>query len=169
MATSFKIRLSKNQSQQTITIRRDDNVDLSAVSSIIAYVYTDDLGTADNTYTLTTTEVSEFVDGSVSISTDDLIGESPEDEFYLVKLEGNSAAYVSDDAGIGITLEMINKGMTKQGVVDVYSPDYRISDRLMLIQQLIRECDSLENQDSSDQKRADFITRQDQLKKLLNY
>lgn len=170
MATSFKIRLSKNKNQQTITIIRDDNVDLSAVSAIEVKVYTDDIGTPDNTYTFTAQDVTDFVAGTVDVSTLDLLGSaSPDDEFYLVKLEGDSAAYVSDDASIGITLEMINKAMTKQGVVDVYSPDYRIDDRLMVVSQLVFECDMLEEQDSSYQKRADFIARQDQLKKLLNY
>lgn len=170
MAISFKIRLSKNKSQQTITIRRDDNVDLSAVTSIDAKVYTTDIGTPYNTYTFTSQNVTDLIAGTVDISTSNLLGSaSPADEFYLVKIEGNSAAYVSDDASVGITMDMIYQVMSKASVVDVYSPDYRVNDTLLTAQSLVFECDMLEEQDSSLQKRQDFIVRQDRLKKMLNY
>lgn len=170
MATSFKIKLSKNKSQQVITIKRDDNVDLSAVTTITAKVYTTDIGTPDNTYDFTAQDLIDFLAGTVDIATLDLLGSAtPSDEFYLVKLEGNSADYVSDDASVAITLEMINKAMTKAGVIDVYSPDFRVDRILLTSFMLVYECDHLEEQDSSYQKRADFTTRQDTLQKILNY
>ena len=54
----FKIKLSKSKDQQTISIRRADTYDLSGVTEIIAKVYTDDLGTEINSYTLSGGEIS---------------------------------------------------------------------------------------------------------------
>jgi hypothetical protein len=164
---SFKIKLSKAANQQTITIVRDDAVDLSAVAAIEASVYTDDLGTAVNTYDFTAQDLIDFVAGTVDISTEDLIGASPDDEFYTVILDGG--VYVSENAGVAITLEMIYQAMSRQGYIDVYSPDFRVDQVLLTSFMLVYECDNLELQDSSDQKRADFTTRQDTLQKMLTY
>ena len=170
MATSFKIKLSKTANQQTITIVRDDSVDLSAVSAIVASVYTDDLATADNTYNFTGQNVTDFIAGTVDISSLNLLGSAtPDDDFYTVILDGNTAAYISENAGVGITLEMIYQAMSKQGSVDVYSPDFRVDQVLITAFMLVFECDHLELQDSSLQKRADYTTRQDTLQKMLTY
>lgn len=170
MATSFKTRLSKNKSQSTITIFRDDNVDLSAVTSIIAKAYTSDVATPTQTFTFTAQNVTDFIAGQVDISTLNLLGSAtPADEFYSVILEGNSAAYVSEAAGVGITKTMIYQAMKNSNYIDVYSPDY-ITDRVFVNAfMLVWSADHLEEQDSSLQKREDFITRQDSLKKALNY
>ena len=170
MATSFKTRLSKDKSQQNITIRRDDSVDLSAVTSIEAKVYTSDLATTVNEYTFTAQDITDFVGGSVVVTTSDLLGSaSPDDEFYTVVLEGNSAAYVSDSAGVAITAEMIYQAMKNINYVDVFAPDF-ITDRVYTNAFMLAwTADHLEEQDSSLQKREDFITRQDSLKKALNY
>lgn len=170
MAISFKIKLSKTKNQQTITLTRDDNVDLSAVTAIEAKVYTSDLATPVNTYDFTAQDLTDFVGGEVDVSSLNLLGSAtPDDDFYTVILEGNSAVYVSENAGVAITLDMIYRVMTKQGYIDVYSPDFRVDRVLLTSFMLVYECDHLEEQDSSYQKRADFITREDTLKKILNY
>ena len=170
MATSFKIKLSKTKNQQTISITRDDNVDLSAVTSIVAKVYTDDAGTPDNTYNFTGQNVTDFLAGTVDISSLSLLGSAtPSDEFYLVKLEGNTAAYVSDDASVGITRTALFQVLSQQGFIDVYSPDFRVDRVLITSFMLAYEMDNLEEQDSSLQKRADFTTRDETLQKILNY
>lgn len=168
--TAFKIKLSKDKSQQNITIRRDDNVDLSAVTSITAKVYTDDLATPDNAFDFTAQNVTDFVAGEVTVTTEDLLGgATPDDDFYTVILEGNSASYVSDNAGVGITTEMIYQAMSNQGYIDVYGQKFDVSQVFLTAFMLVYECDHLEDQDSSLQKRADYTTRQDTLKKILNY
>lgn len=170
MATSFKIKLSKTKDQQTITIKRDDNVDLSAVASIIAKVYTDDLVTPDNTYSFTAQDLIDFLAGEVDVSTLNLLGSAtPDDEFYTVILEGNTAAYVSDNAGVAITLEMIYEVMKNVNYIDVFAPDYDTDRVYTNAFMLAWTADHLEEQDSSLQKRADFITRQDSIQKALNY
>lgn len=170
MATSFKIKLSKTKNQQTISITRDDNVDLSAVTSIVAKVYTTDAGTPDNTYNFTGQNVTDFLAGTVDISSLNLLGSAtPSDEFYLVKLEGNTAAYVSDDASVGITRTALFQVLSQQGFIDVYSPDFRVDRVLITSFMLAYEMDNLEEQDSSLQKRADFTTRDETLQKILNY
>ena len=170
MATSFKIKLSKSANQQTITIDRDDNVNLSAVTSITASVYTDDLGTADNTYAFTGGNVTSFLAGSVDISVEDLLGSAtPDDEFYSVILSGNSGDYLSDIAGVAITLEALYQVFNNQGEIDVYSPDFSVDRALVTSFMLVYEMDNIEKQDSSKQKRADFTTRWDTLKQILNY
>jgi len=170
MAVSFKIKLSKTTNQQTITIVRDDNVDLSAVTAIVASVYTDDRATAENTYTFTAQNVTDFIAGTVDISTLSLIGSAtPDDEFYTVSLSGNADAYVAEDAGVAITLDALYRALSNQGFIDVYSPDFRTDSVLISAFMLVYEMDNLELQDSSLQKRADFATRHDTLKNILNY
>lgn len=170
MAISFKIKLSKSTNQQTVTIVRDDNVDLSAVTSIVAKIYTDDIGTPDTTYNFTTQNLTDFVAGTVNVSSLSLLGSAtPDDDFYTVVLEGNSAAYVSENAGVAITLEAMGKTLIQQGEIDVYSPDFRVSQVLLTSFMLVYEMDNIELQDSSLQKRVDFTTRKDTLQKMLNY
>jgi hypothetical protein len=170
MATSFKVKFSKTTNQQTITIVRDDNVDLSSMSSVIAKVYTSDLSATVNTYTFSSSEVTSLIAGTVDVTTANLLGSAtPDDEFYTIILEGNTAAYVSENAGVAITMTAIYQALSKQGFIDVYSPDFRVDQVLLTSFMLVYEMDNLELQDSSLQKRADFTTREDTLKKILTY
>lgn len=170
MATSFKIKLSKTKNQQTISLTRDDNVDLSTVTAMVANVYTSDLAVAVNTYAFTAQDLIDFLAGTVDVSTLDLLGTAtPDDDFYTVILESNSTLFVSENAGVAITLDMIFRAMTKQGFIDVYSPHFDVDRILLTSFMLVYECDHLEEQDSSYQKRADYITREDTLQKMLNY
>lgn len=164
----FKIKLSKSKDQQTISIRRADTYDLSGVTEIIAKVYTDDLGTEINSYTLSGGEISDFVAGVVEISTSDLLGVT-DDDFYTVNLECDTATIVSYPAGVAITLEAMFQTYSKQGQVDVYSPNYRTDAALMTAHMLLGEMNNIEEQDYLYQKRADFTTRLAVLKKILNY
>ena len=164
----FKIKLSKSKDQQTITIRRADAYDLSGVSEIIAKVYTDDIGTADNSYTLDAGEVSSFIAGVVEISTSDLLGATA-DEFYTVYLECDSASIISYPAGVAMTLTAMYNVFSKQGFVDVYSPDFRLDRVLMSAFMLFEEMNNIEEQEYSLQKRTDFTVRESILKKILNY
>jgi len=168
MATSFKIKLSKSANQQTITIVRDDNVDLSAVTAITASVYTGDLGVADNTYAFSAQDITDLVTGTVDIATSDLMA-STADDFYSVILSGNSGAYVSDRAGVALTLEAIYQTLSNQGEIDVYDPDFRVDRVLITAFMLLYEMDHIELIDSSLQKRADYTTRLSTLKQILNY
>ena len=103
MAISFKFKCSKTKDQQTITLNRDDNVDLSTVTSLTATVYKNSESTATNTYVFPAQKITDFVGGSAELSTENLIGSaSPDDGFYSVELSANSAAYVSDRAGTAV-------------------------------------------------------------------
>ena len=147
-----------------------DNTDLSGIAAVVASVYTDDLSSADNTYTFTAGEVSALAAGTVTVSTEDLIGEAePDDDFYSVVLNCDTGSYVSSSAGIGITLEASGKVYNKQGFIDVYSHDFRIDRVLHTAHMLLAEMNGIENQESSLQKRADFTTRLATLKQILNY
>ena len=167
---SFKIKCSKSKNQQTITIRQIDNVDLSGVSAVVASVYTDDLGTADNTYTLSASELTALKAGSVDLSATNLLGTaSPDDDFYLVSLNADSGSYVSDSAGVAITLEAKGKAYNKQIFVDVYSPDYKVDRVLHTAHMIVQQMDAIEVQETALQKRIDFTTRLATLKQMLNY
>lgn len=167
---SFKIKCSKSDNQQTITIRQTDETDLSGVSAVVANVYTDDLGTADNTYTLDASELTALKAGSVDLSVADLIGSaSPADDFYLVILNADSGAYISDSAGVGITLEAKGKVYNKQSFVGVYDQDFRVDRVLHTAHMIVQGMDAIENQETSLQKRIDFTTRLATLKTMLNY
>lgn len=170
MAISFKVRFSKSSNQQSITIVRDDAVDLSAVTSVVAKAYTDDLGTADNSYSLTAGEVAELVAGTTTLSTSDVLGSAtPSDDFYTIILEANSAAYVSDSAGVGITLEATNKALVKSNFISIVAPDYRVSDVLHTATILLRGMNAIELQEPTKQQRTDFTVRLDKLKDILRY
>lgn len=167
---SFKIKCSKSKDQQTITIQHIDNVDLSSVSGVVASVYTDDLGSSISTYTFDAGEVTDLQAGSVDLDVADLLGtSSPDDDFYLVSLNADSNAYISDSAGVAITLEAKGKVYNKQIFVDVYSPDYRVDRVLHTAHMIVQQMDAIENQETSSQKRIDFTTRLATLKKMLNY
>ena len=165
---SYKIRCSKNSPQSIVTIVQDDNTDISGLTSVTANVYSDDLSTTVNTYTLTAQDIIDLKAGSVNVSTLDLIGSAaPDDDFYSVELDGDTVD--SDLAGIGITLEAKGETYNKQGFVDVYDPDFRIDQVLHTAHMLVQEMDNIENQDSTLQKRIDFTTRLATLKKILSY
>lgn len=170
MATSFEIKLSKSNDQQTVKITQQDDVDLSGVSAIVASVYTDDLSTADNTHTFTATQLSNFQsNGEVEIAYDTLLGASPADEFYTVELNGDSGSYVSNKAGVGITLEASAKVYSKQLFTSVYSQDFRVDKALHVAHMLLEQMNAIEWQDYSLQKRIDFIIRLAHLKEILDY
>lgn len=170
MATSFKVKFSKSKNQQTITIVRDDNVDLSTITSMEAKSYSSDLSTPDNTYEFTAQDITDLVAGTVDITTLNLLGSAtPEDDYYTVILEADTASFVSDSAGIGITLEALYEALKHTGKIDVYSPDFRVDRVLLTSFMLAFEMDNLEIQDASKQKRADFISRQLTLQKILSY
>ncbi|ANS04927.1 hypothetical protein [uncultured Mediterranean phage] len=170
MATSFKVKFSKNKAQSTITVTRDDNVNISGMTSCNARVYSDDLATADNTYTFTAQDIIDLKAGTVDITTLSLIGSaSPVDDYYTIILDGDTATYVSDSAGVAITLEAMYEVLRRSGYVDVYSPDYR-KDRVLLTGfTMLYMMDNIEEQDPSKQKRVDYTTRQDSLQKMFNY
>lgn len=163
---AFKVKFSKDKSQRNITITRDDAVNLSAVSALTANVYTDDLGTADNTYVLDAGEIASLVAGSVTISVADLL-DATADDFYTIILTGSG--FTSDPAGVAITLEATGKTLSQQGFIDVYGSDFRVDSVLITAFMLLQEMNLIEEQDASLQKRADFTTRLDTLKKILNY
>lgn len=165
----YKIKLTKSADQSTITIKQDDSVDISTETAITANVYTDDLGTPDNSYVFTAQNLTDFkTNGRVDISTEDLIGSAePDDDFYTVQLDG--AVFDSEFAGVGITLEAKGETYNKQGFVNVYSPDYRIDQVLHTAHMLVLEMDNIENEDYSLQKRKDFTTRLSTLKQILSY
>jgi len=170
MATTFKIKCSKNKAQTQITIKQDDSVDLSGVSSFTVNQYSDDLTTADNTYTLTATELSNLQDnGEVELSVEDVIGASPADEFYSLELSGDSDSYLSNKAGVAITTEAAGQVYNHQGFVNVYAPDYRIDRVLHSAHMLYQEMNLIEEQDASLQKRVDFTYRLALLKEILQY
>lgn len=168
MAT-FKIKLSKNDDQSVVTIKQDDAVDLSAATSIVASLYSDDISTADNTYTFSAQDITDFLAGGVNVAVSDLIGASPDDDFYTVSLNVNSGAFVSSLAGVAITTEAEGKVYNKQVKVNVYDPDNRLEEKLHTCHILFQSMNAIENQDSSLQKRVDFTTRLATLKKILNY
>lgn len=170
MAT-FKIKNSKNDDQSVITVKQDDSVDLSAVSAIVASVYTDDLSTAENTYNFSGQDLTDFkTNGEVEISSLNLLGSAtPDDDFYSVSLNADSDDFISGLAGVGITLEAKGETYNKQGFVNVYDPDYRIPQVLHTAHMLVQEMDNIENEDYSLQKRVDFTTRLATLQKILNY
>lgn len=170
MAT-FKIKLSKSNDQSVITVKQDDNVDLSAVVAIVASTFTDDLSTADRTYNFTAQNLTDFkANGEVDISSLSLLGAAaPDDDFYSVSLNADSDTYVSGLAGVGITLEAKGETYNKQGFTNVYASDYRRDDALHTAHMLVLEMDNLENQDYSLQKRVDYTTRLANLKQILSY
>jgi len=170
MAISFKVKLSKTKDQGTITITRKDAVDLSTVVAIEASVYKNESGTATNVYDLTVQEVADLISGSVDVSTLDLIGSAtPDDGFYSVVLNGDLDSYISENAGIGITLDAMYQVLSKQALIEPSSPDYSVSDKLMVSFMLLYGMDNIEEQDSSLQSSYDFTTREDVLKEILNY
>jgi len=170
MAISFKTKLSKTKNQQTITVTRDDNVDLSAVTSMTATVYKNSESTSTNTYAFTSQNLTDFKAGSVDIATSDLIGSAtPDDGFYTVEFDGNLSAYVSERAGIAMTLTALYQALSKQGQISVYAQDFRVDKKLLTAFMLAYEMDNLEYQDSSNQKITDFTNREDTLKLMLNY
>ena len=170
MAT-FKIKNSKNDDQSVITVKQDDSVDLSAVSAIVASVYTDDLSTTVNTYNFSGQDLTDFkTNGEVEISSLNLLGSAtPDDDFYSVSLNADTGDFISGLAGVGITLEAKGETYNKQGFVNVYDPDYRIPQVLHTAHMLVLEMDNIENEDYSLQKRVDFTTRLATLQKILSY
>lgn len=162
---SFKIQISKDSSQQNITIRQTDLTDISSLTSVTANVYTSS-ATADNQYVFTAQNLTDLKAGSVTIDTETLLG-STDDDFYQIVLDGDTID--SESAYVGITLEAQGKALNNQGYIDVYSPDYRTDKVLFVAAMLVWEMNTIENQDASYQKRADFVTRWDTLKKILNY
>ena len=169
MAT-FKIKCSKDKSQQTITVRQTDNTDLSGTAAIVISVYSDDLTTADSTYALTSGERTTFLaDGTVDLTASDVLGADPSDDFYSLEMSCDSDTFLSNKAGVAITLEAQGEVYNHQGSVDVYAPDYRIDKVLHTAHMLVSEMDAIENIDTDFQKRVDFTTRLATLKKILNY
>jgi hypothetical protein len=167
---SFKIKCSKNKAQTVITVKQTDSVDLIGVAEIVVSLYSDDISTADNTYTLDATELSAFkTDGTVNLNVSDVIGASPADDFYLVEFSADSGSYLSNKAGLAITLEAAGRVYSKQGFVDVYAPDFRIDRVLHTVHMLFQEMNLIEELDTSLQKRADFTTRLSLLKEILQY
>ena len=166
----FKIKCSKNKAQTVITVIQTDATDLSSVTEIVVNLYSDDIATPDNTYTLDGIELAAFLaDGAVDLSVTDVIGASPADEFYTIEFSGDSDAYLSNKAGLAITTKAAGKVYSNQGFVDVYAPDFRIDRVLHTAHMLWQEMNLIEEQEVSLQKRADFTTRLSLLKEILNY
>lgn len=161
----FKIKCSKSKDQQTITIKKADNFDLSGGNVFTVKVYSDDLGTAIKTLVLSGTEETSFKAGSVSIAASTLLTTS--DDFYTIIVDVDGTE--SYPAGIGITLEATYQVFSSQGYVNVYSPDYRFDNVLIVCKNLLDEMNTIESMDSALQKRVDFTTRQDLLKQILSY
>lgn len=167
--TAFKIKCSKNKAQTVITVKQTDSVDLSGVSAIVLNLYSDDLATADGTYSFTATELSTFKsDGEVELAVADVIGADPDDDFYSVELSGDSE-YLSNKAGVSITLEAMGKVYGAQGFVDPYAPDFRVDRVLHTAHMLLMEMNSIEDMDPTLQKRVDFTSRLALLKQILQY
>lgn len=166
----YKIRLSKTRDQKTITVRRVDTQSLSGLTSITATIFTDDVGTPHNSFALGQEEMDDFVSGEVVFTFGRFFdADTVDDEFYSLLLEFNGGVLSAEVAGIGITLEATGKVYNKQGLVDVYSPQYRVDNALISAHMMLQEMNAIENQDSSYQKRIDFITRLSHIKKILNY
>lgn len=163
---SYKIQCSKTSDQQTVTIRQTDLTDISSLTSVTAKVYTSDLATPVNSYAFSAQDLTDIKAGSVSIDSTTLLG-STDDDFYQIVLDGDTID--SESANVAITLEAQGKALNNQGLVDVYSPDYRTDQVLHTVSFLVEEMNSIENQESSYQKRADFTTRLAIIKKILNY
>lgn len=169
MATSFEIKISKSADQQTITIRQQDDVDLSAVTAITASIYTDDISTADTTHAFTVTELANFLaDGEVSIASLTLL-DTMVDDFYTIELNGDSGDYLSNKAGVAITLEAAAKVYSKQLFTAVYSQDFRIDAVKHYAHMIFESMNAIESQAYSLQKRIDFTTRLAHLQEILNY
>lgn len=165
MAT-FKIKCEKNKAQTVVTIRQQDNVDLSGELAFTVNVYSDDLVVADSTYGLTVGQLSDLLTtGVVNVDVSDL--ELTDDDFYSLELVSQN--FISNVAGIGITLEATGKVYGKQGYVDIHSPDYRIDRVLAVAHMMLQEMNIIETQDPSLQKRVDFTKRLEHLKVILNY
>jgi hypothetical protein len=162
---SFQIQCSKTSDQQTITIRQTDSTDIASLTSVTAKVYTSE-STTENEYVFTAQNLTDLKAGSVNISTTDLLG-TTDDEFYQIVLDGDTID--SEPAYVAITLEAQGEVLNNQGFIDVYSPDYRTDKALITAAMLAWEMNAIEVQDASDQKRADFTTREDTLQKMLNY
>ena len=166
MAT-FKIKCEKNKAQTVVTIRQQDEVDLSALSSFTVNVYTSNLSEADATYSMSGSEVTAFkTTGIVELQVADVLP-STDDDFYTLEVE--SGAYLSNKAGVAITLKAAGKVYTKQGFIDVYSPEFRVDRALMAAHMLYQEMNMIENLDASLQKRIDFTSRLATLKQILKY
>ena len=162
----FKIKCEKNKAQTQVTIRQKDSVDLSGETAFTVNVYTDDLIVADSTYGLTAGQLNDLLTtGIVVVDTTDL--EITDDDFYTLELV--SEHFNSNMAGVGITLEATGKVYSKQGLVDVYSPDFRVDSVLNASHMMLQEMNAIESQDYSLQKRVDFTTRLEHLKTILNY
>ena len=170
MATTFKIQCSKNKAQTKVVVKQNDDVDLSSLAAITVNTYTDDLSTADSTYDMGATELSNFkTDGEVELDVEDVIGDSPDDDFYTIELSGDSDSYLSNKAGVSITLEAAGKVYNKQGFIDPYAPDFRIDRVLHTAHMLYQEMNLIEEQEYSLQKRVDFTSRLALLKQILQY
>lgn len=165
MAT-FKIKCEKNKAQTVVTIRQKDSVDISGEAAFTVNVYTDDLIVADNTYGLTAGQLNDLLtDGVVNVGASDLL--LTDDDFYTLELVSEN--FTSNKAGVGITLEATGKVYNKQGLVDVYSPQYRVDNALNSAHMMLQEMNSIESQDYSLQKRIDFTTRLARIQQILNY
>lgn len=166
----FNIQCSKDNSQQNVTVRQTDNVDLSSTSMIVVSIFTSNLQVADRTYTLVPSELNDFrTNGVVTLTSTDLFGDSFGDDFYLVQMNADSGANTSTLAGVGVTLEATGRVYSNQGLVDVYSPNFRIDRVLHSTHILLAEMNAIENIESSEQKRADYTTRLDTIRQILNY
>lgn len=169
MATSFEIKCSKSEDQQTIKITQQDDVDLSGVAAITASIYTDDTSVADTTHAFTAGQLSDFTtNGEVEIATLTLL-DTTADEFYTIELSGDSGDYVSNKAGVGITLEAAGKLYNKQNLVNVYEQNYNVDEVLHRAHIMYESMNAIEWQDYSLQKRIDFITRLEHLQQILDY
>jgi len=167
MAT-FRVKFSKSPDQRTITIRKVGGDSIASATTLVASIYTNDFDTADSTYTLTNTQLTELKTGVTTVATADLLGNEPVDAWYSIILaEGTS--FTSVIAGVGITLEATSKVYGKQGYVGVYAPEYRVDEVLHTSHMLLAEMNALENIEVSFQKREDFEQRLSLLKKILHY
>lgn len=162
---SFQIQCSKTSDQQTVTIRQTDLTDISSLTTVTAKVYTDN-ALPDNEYVFSAQDLTDLKAGSVSVDSTTLLG-STADEFYQIVLDGDTID--SESANVAITLEAQGKALVNQGLVDVYSSDYRTDQVLHTVSFLVEEMNSIENQEASYQKRADYTTRLSIIKKILKY
>lgn len=160
------IQVSTDPSQKATIIRLADSTDISGQTSFSLKIYTDPDEAATKTHAFTASELAYFkANGIVYIPTLTIFTTFPSDGYYYVKLEGNSLT--SDFNSVVYTLTIRGQVYAQLACINVYAPDYNISEMLHTAKLLLDEMEAMPYLDYASQKKVDFDFRLSTLNSIL--
>jgi len=161
ITTDKKSVIIKDQTDWT-----EENYALDDLTSIKLYFYTDSLESADDTYQLTSLELSEYTAvGEITLSFETIFGRTYAiDNWYTVKLTGNSDTYESNLTGFGSDVYITYKVFSN--INDLRTPEEYRGDIEPLAMQVMfldtmkyLDTSTINNRSIKWKKRFDILTR----------